>query len=184
MAQSKTQPTGKERFLDEEELIVSKTDLRGVMTYVNDVFRKISGYTECELIGKAHNLIRHPDMPRCVFKLLWQQVEAQQEIFAYVKNMAKSGDHYWVFAHVTPSYDLAGKHIGYHSNRRKPDSAAVKKIESIYQLLLKEERRHSDPKQALSAGTKMLGDYLASQKTSYGPFVFGLSDSTSLEASV
>jgi PAS domain S-box-containing protein len=111
-------PTGRERTFDDEEIIVSKTDLSGRITYANDVFLRISGYTEAEVIGQPHSLIRHPDMPRSVFNLLWKTIGAGQEIFAYVVNMAKNGDHYWVLAHVTPTFGPAGDIIGFHSNRR------------------------------------------------------------------
>ena len=112
-------PTGVARPFEEEEIIVSKTDLKGRITYANDVFVRISQYPLRELMGAPHSLIRHPNMPRCVFKLLWDTIEAKKEIFAYVLNLAKSGDHYWVFAHVTPSFDGNNNIIGYHSSRRK-----------------------------------------------------------------
>jgi PAS domain S-box-containing protein len=182
MSRPRVTPSGKEAFFGEEQIIVSKTDLRGVMIYTNDVFLHVSGYTEAELIGKPHNMIRHPDMPRCVFKLLWDNLQAEREVFAYVLNMAKNGDHYWVFAHVTPSYDLAGKLVGYHSNRRKPYPDALQKIKPLYKALLDTEKRLTDPRAALEVGTRMLEEYLASSKQSYGEFVFGLSESTSLEA--
>jgi PAS domain S-box-containing protein len=111
------QPTGRERTWGDEELIVSKTDLKGIITYANRTFLSVAGYTEQEILGKPHSIIRHPDMPRCVFKLLWDTIESGNEIFAYVKNMAKNGDHYWVFAHVTPTLDAHGNIIGYHANR-------------------------------------------------------------------
>lgn len=86
--------TGHERTFPEHEIIVSKTDPRGRMTYVNDIFLLVSGYAEDELIGEPHSKIRHPHMPRCVFKLLWDTILSGREIFAYVNNRAKSGDHY------------------------------------------------------------------------------------------
>ena len=101
-------PTGIERFFEEDEIIVSKTDPKGVITYANRVFLRIAQYEEEEILGAAHNIIRHPDMPQCIFDLLWKTIASGQEIFAYVKNMAKNGDHYWVFAHVTPTFDSAG----------------------------------------------------------------------------
>ena len=115
-------PSGRETFFPASELIVSKTDLKGRLTYANGLFCQIAGYRESELIGQPHSMIRHPDMPRSVFRLLWDTIEDRREIFAFVKNMASSGDHYWVFAHVTPSFDAAGAMIGYHSNRRAPRS--------------------------------------------------------------
>ena len=97
-------PSNRESPFDENEIIVSKTDTRGRITYANDVFSRVSRFGVAELLGAPHSIIRHPDMPRCVFKLLWDTIQAKQEIFAYVVNMAKNGDHYWVFAHVTPSF--------------------------------------------------------------------------------
>lgn len=78
-------PTGKERFFNENELIVSKTDTGGRITYANDVFLRVAGLTENDALGAPHSLIRHPDMPRAVFKLLWDTIASGQEIFAYVK---------------------------------------------------------------------------------------------------
>src|SRR3546814_20818773 len=82
------------------------------------LFRSL--YSERDLIDQPHSIVRHPDMPRCVFQLLWQTIAAGNEIFAYVKNIAKNGDYYWVFAHVTPSYDANGKIDSYNSTRRLP----------------------------------------------------------------
>jgi PAS domain S-box-containing protein len=75
-------PSGVERTFGEDEIIVSKTDVKGRITYANQVFLRVAGYTERELLGQPHNIIRHPDMPRCVFKLLWDTLEAKREIFA------------------------------------------------------------------------------------------------------
>jgi PAS domain S-box-containing protein len=125
MAKYDFKPTGKERTFGEDEVIVSKTDIKGKILYGNEVFLKISGYPESEIVGAPHSILRHPHMPRCVFKLLWNKIEAGDEIFAYVMNMANGGDHYWVFAHVTPSFDAEGKIVGYHSNRRKPSPSQI-----------------------------------------------------------
>jgi len=179
---AKTVPNGREIHFGDEEIIVSKTDLKGRITYANDVFAKVSGYSEAELLGKPHNLIRHPDMPACVFQLLWDVIEQRQEIFAYVINMAKDGGHYWVFAHVTPSFDLAGHHIGYHSNRRVPYVDALPAVKSLYAALCAEERRHPNKKEAIAASTAILMKILTEQGKSYGEFVFGLSRYTRLGA--
>ena len=184
LTSSKPKPTGREARFGENEIIVSKTDLKGIITYANDVFMRISGYSEAELIGKNHNLIRHPAMPRCVFKLLWDTIQSGQEIFAYVLNMAKNGDEYWVFAHVTPSYDLAGKHIGYHSNRRVPHPEALAKVRPLYAALLQEESRHASPKDGMAASFQMVVNTLTGSGVSYSQFVFGLCDQTKLENSV
>lgn len=98
----KVVPTSNEKVMREDDFIVSKTDLQGIITYGNRIFIEFSGYTEAELLGSQHNIIRHPDMPRGVFKFLWDTLHAEKECCAYVKNMAKDGSFYWVFANVTP----------------------------------------------------------------------------------
>jgi PAS domain S-box-containing protein len=168
-------PTGREKLFPASELIVSKTDLRGRMTYVNQLFCEMAGYGEAQLIGQPHSLIRHPDMPRSVFKLLWDTIEDRREIFAYVKNMARDGDHYWVFAHVTPSYDLSGNIAGYHSNRRAPSPDLIKHtIAPLYADVLAIEQRHVNGKDAVAAGYQALTDFVASQKVSYDELMFSL----------
>lgn len=167
--------TGREIIFPEDDLIVSKTDPRGIITYVNDVFCQVSGYHEEEALDKPHSLIRHPHMPRCVFKLLWDEIKAGNEIFAYVLNRAKNGDEYWVFAHVTPTYDDDGKLLGYHSSRRAPQRGAIEKIKPIYrQLLACEQQLGSLGQEALAASTKMLNSLLESHKVTYPEFVLGL----------
>ena len=145
--------TGRERTFDANQIIVSKTDPKGIITYVNQVFTTVAQYTEEELLGAPHSIVRHPGMPRCVFRFMWDTIKAKKELFAYVLNRAKSGDHYWVFAHVTPTFDEQGKVIGYHSNRRLPSREAVARIEPIYALLLAEERRHGNSEDAMRAAT-------------------------------
>ncbi len=149
MARQIITPTGRESRFGEQEIIVSKTDLKGRLTYVNDVFLRVSHYQAHELLGQPHSIIRHPDMPRCVFKLLWDTIQAKDEIFAYVLNMARNGDHYWVFAHVTPSFNAAGDIVGYHSNRRKPDPDQIVKIAPLYRVLLEIERQAADSTQGM-----------------------------------
>jgi PAS domain S-box-containing protein len=168
------QLTENERTFPEDDVIVSKTDLKGRITYVNQTFMDVSGYTEEELLGKPHNIIRHPEMPRCVFKLMWDTLEARREIFAYVNNLCKNGDHYWVFAHVTPSFDASGRSVGYHSNRRVPERRAVELFDGLYRDLKKEEFKHPDPKRSMEAGGALLQRLLADKKTTFDEFVFSL----------
>nr|WP_211247354.1 PAS domain-containing protein [Cryptosporangium arvum] len=166
-------PSGVERTMAEDELIVSKTDARGIMTYVNDVFLRVSAYPESEVLGQPHNMIRHPDMPRCVFKLLWDTIKSGQEIFAYVVNLAGDGAHYWVLAHVTPSFGPGGQIIGYHSNRRTPDRAGMDVIRPLYGQLAAEERRHAKSSDALAASAAMLARK-AEEHGGYERFVWSL----------
>ncbi len=167
-------PTGRERFFDEDEIIVSKTDLKGIITYANRTFIRIAGYSEEELLGKPHNLIRHPDMPRCVFKLLWDTLQAGDEIFAYVINLCKNGDHYWVFAHVTPSFDEHGSISGYHSSRRVPDRRCVERASEIYALLKRKEDSYSDWRDGMRAATDLLVEHLGGLGVQYDQFVLTL----------
>ena len=151
------QPTGEERSFDEDEIIVSKTDLKGHITYANRTFLKVSGFGEDEVLGAPHSVIRHPEMPRCIFKLLWDTLASGKEIFAYVNNLAKNGDNYWVFAHVTPSIDVDGTVLGYHSNRRVPERRVLNDtIIPLYGSLLDEEGKHGDRKAGLEASYEML----------------------------
>ena len=166
------QLTGVERQLADNELIVSKTDLQGRISYANRTFQRISGYSEEELLGAPHNLVRHPDMPRAVFKLLWDTIQSEREIFAYVVNTAKNGDHYWVLAHVTPSFNESGRIVGFHSNRRKPTPRALDKIKPLYATLREEEQRHSSPTRAAEAGVAKLRQILDETKLTYDQFIF------------
>lgn len=171
----KIPPSGIERFFDEDEVIVSKTDLKGRLSYVNRVFINISGYEECELLGRPHSVIRHPDMPRSVFKLLWDTIASGQEIFAYVLNMSKNGDHYWVLAHVTPSFDSNGKIVGYHSNRRVPDRDILNStIIPLYKNILYEENLHSNAKEGMRRGFEMLQDIIRQKGMNYDELIFSL----------
>ena len=164
--------TGVERFFDEDEIIVSKTDLKGHITYCNDVFLDIAGYTEQDCLGQPHSMIRHPDMPRCIFKLLWDTIQDGQEIFAYVVNRAKNGDHYWVQAHVTPSRDGSGNIVGYHSNRRVPDRKIIENtIIPLYKDLIAEEQRHANRKDGLAASSGLVGDLLTKNNKPYDEFI-------------
>lgn len=164
--------TGNELFFDDDELIVSKTDLKGRVTYCNDVFLRLAGYSEREMLGQPHSIIRHPDMPRCVFQLLWSTIEGGDEIFAYVVNRAKNGDHYWVNAHVTPSFSEAGEIIGYHSNRRTPDRAVLEEtIKPLYRKILDVENAQSDRKAGMHAGHAYLVEQLSECGLDYDEFI-------------
>lgn len=167
-------PTGREVRFGDDEIIVSKTDPKGRLTYVNRSFMTIAGYDESELLGKPHNIIRHPDMPRSVFRYLWDTIQAGREVFAYVKNMTRSGDHYWVFAHVTPTFGPDGAIVGFHSNRRSPDRDAIAKIEPLYAALRAAESQHGNVKDAATAGIAALSGALTAAGKDYDEFVFTL----------
>ncbi|WP_291270718.1 PAS domain-containing protein [Geothrix sp.] len=171
---SRPQPTQQERVLEEDDFIVSKTDLKGLITYGNRIFIGISGYSEEELLGAPHNILRHPDMPRSVFKLLWDTLQAKREICAYVKNLAKDGSFYWVFANITPSFDRRGEVIGYYSVRRKPRAEAVKAVGALYRTMLDAERKAGDGQAGMKASQAILNRTLEEKGMGYEEFVLGL----------
>lgn len=164
-------PTNKEYVMSENDFIVSKTNLKGIITYANRIFMDFAKYSETELLGTQHNIIRHPDMPRAVFKLLWDTIEAGNEIFAYVKNLAKDGAFYWVYANITPVYDSKKKMIGYYSVRRKPKKKAVALCTDLYKKMLEIEKRVGT-KDGMQESTKYLLDVLKQQNKTYEEFVF------------
>jgi PAS domain S-box-containing protein len=174
MSARRIEPTGHESFFGDEEIIVSKTDVKGRITYANDVFLRVAQYPAKDILGQPHSIIRHPEMPRAVFRLLWETIEAGNEIFAYVLNMAANGDHYWVFAHVTPSFDAAGEITGYHSNRRKPDAAQIAKVAPLYRALLEQERAAADRKIGMNQSYDRLVADLKAKGVSYDQFAFSL----------
>ncbi len=135
MRKPHTTPIEKEVFLKEEDFIVSKTDLKSRILYGNKIFIKISGWDEEELLGKPHNILRHPDMPRAAFKILYDHIENGKEWFGFVKNLRKDGGYYWVFANISPTYDANGNMIGYYSVRRKPRDGFKDIIEPLYKHL-------------------------------------------------
>jgi PAS domain S-box-containing protein len=166
-------PTTVEKMMREDDFIVSKTDPKGRIVYGNRIFIEYSGYSERELLGAQHNIIRHPDMPRAVFKLLWDTIQARQECFAYVKNMAKDGSFYWVSANVTPSFDTSGNLLGYYSVRRKPKASAVKIVTDLYRAMREAEQR-TGARDAIAASSKLLNDLLAEKGASYEEFILSI----------
>jgi len=157
----------------EEDFIVSMTDIKGRLTYGNRIFIEFSGYSEAELIGTQHNIIRHPDMPRGVFKLLWDKIQAGDECFAYVKNMSKDGSFYWVFANVTPTFDTDGKITGYLSVRRKPRISGIQVVTGLYAAMLEEEKK-AGAANAIAASTKLLVDVLNEKGLSYDELILAI----------
>jgi len=169
------QLTGNERTFDPDDIIVSKTDLTGKLTYGNRTFFKLAGFDEADGLGQQHNIVRHPEMPRCVFDLLWKTIQGGNEIFAYVVNRSINGDHYWVHAHVTPSRDGGGNVVGYHSNRRVPNRDVLNShIIPLYKQLLDAEKSESSPKDGLAKATKIVTDLLQEKRMGFNELMFAL----------
>ncbi len=169
----KVEPSLRERVMRDDDFIVSKTDLKGRITYCNRIFVEFSGYAESELLGAQHNIVRHPDMPRGVFKFLWDTLETKKECFAYVKNMSKNGDFYWVFANVTPDLDAQGNAQGYFSVRRKAQPKAIAVVSDVYKAMLVEEQR-AGAKDACDASLALLGSVLKQKGVSYEQLILSL----------
>jgi len=127
-----------ETEVPQNELIISRTDLNGTITYVNETFAKISGYEPEELIGKPHNIIRHPDMPKSAFKDLWDKLKNGKEWEGYVKNLRKDNGYYWVFAKISPLVK-DGKIIGYKSLREPVSKEKRIEMQNKYDRLREKE---------------------------------------------
>ncbi len=138
-------PVDEAIVLDPKRYLVSETDAEGIITYSNSYFQEISGYSDTELLGKPHNIIRHPDMPKLVFKLLWQTIERGENINAVVKNLAKDGRYYWVFTefHIKKDAD-SGMIIGYMASRKAVSKHIVEIIAALYRELLQLEEREGE----------------------------------------
>jgi len=141
---TKPTPINEEIKLDPKRYIISETDAKGKITYCNDYFIEVSGYSKEELIGKAHNIVRHPDMPKVVFKLLWETISAGKNINALVKNLAKDGRYYWIFTEFEIRKDAdSGEIIGYHAARKTISKHVIETIANLYAELLQIEKDDS-----------------------------------------
>lgn len=123
-------------------LIVSRTDLGGIITHANDAFVLMSGYDRAELIGAPHHILRHPDMPKVAFKGLWDDIEAGKKWHGYVKNLRKDGAYYWVYATAVPNV-RNGQIVGYTSVRRKPSRTRINELIPLYAQWLAQEQAAS-----------------------------------------
>ncbi len=173
----KITPTDVENIMREDDFIVSKTDTKGIITYTNRTFIEFAGYDESDLIGANHNIIRHPSMPRVVFKLLWDTVQSGNEINAYVKNLANDGSFYWVLANITPVTNNGGELVGYYSVRRKPNRETLKIVEALYETMLKEEKKFEDQnkiKDGMEASGAILENLLNEKGMPYDEFILSI----------
>ena len=169
MKKPKVQPIEKEYFLKPEDFIVSKTDTKSKILYENEIFIQISGWEEKELLGAPHNILRHPDMPRCAFKILYDHIQNSKEWFGYVKNLRKDGAYYWVYANISPTYDHNGKLIGYYSVRRKPRDGFKSIIEPLYKQLLQIESSSG-----MEGGVNAVNELLAYKNMSFNEVMINI----------
>jgi len=169
MKKPHTTPTNVETLLKQGDFIVSKTNTKGIITYCNRIFMNMAGYDEDELIGVNHNIIRHPDMPRVAFKLLWDTVQKGEEFFAFVKNLRKDGGFYWVFTHIVADFDSNGNIVGYTSVRRIANRNAIEAVTPLYAQMVQAERSGG-----MEASGKILFDFLDSNNIEYTQLILSL----------
>ena len=158
-------------ILDEElevrdiDIVVSKSDESGVITYANQIFVKLSGYAQSELLDRPHSILRHPDMPSVVFKFLWKELKEGNDVFAFVKNLSKDGKYYWTFANVRVAKNPDGSLRNYVSTRRKMSDKAKKTIIPLYKALLEKEKNNG-----VDASWKLLEDILVKNGASFATY--------------
>ena len=155
-----------EIVFSKKKFIVSKTDLKGTILFVNKNFCEISGYTEAELIGSNHNVVRHPDMPKSIFYLVWSSLLAGREVSGVVKNLVKDGRYYWVIADFTPKEDASGTITSLTAFRRAAPSQVIEAIEELYETMLKIERKHG-----MEGALSYLEAFLEEHEMSYDEFL-------------
>ena len=158
-----------ELILDKDVLITSKTDLKGNVLYCNKPFLDYAEYDEEEVLFKSHNIVRHEDMPKCVFRILWEHIKQGKEVFAFVKNKTKHNNFYWVFANITPNYNQHNQVIGYYSVRRKPNEAAIAVISKIYEETLRIEKT-----QGIDKAYNFILEYAKNANLTYNNLVLNL----------
>ena len=151
------EPINEEIILQNNIYIESDTDLKGVITYVNDYFAEISRYTKEELIGQPHSIVRHPDMPKILFKILWDRIQSGQNFIAAVKNLAKDGRYYWVFTDFEVIKNENNENVGYKASRKKISKHVTDFLDKIYKKLVEIEKEAG-----IEASEKYLTDFLTS----------------------
>jgi PAS domain S-box-containing protein len=161
--------TNREKVLNENDFIISKTDTKGKIIYCNEIFAEMAGYPASDLIGANHNIIRHPDMPKLAFKLLWDLIQRKDEFFGFVKNLRADGGYYWVLAYITADLDLNGNITSYTSVRRKMPQSAIDIITPIYKQLCDAERSGGT-----AASQKILNELLQKHQLGYREFIINL----------
>lgn len=149
-------PIDEEIELKNNVYIESDTDTKGIITYANDYFAEISRYTPKELIGQPHNIVRHPDMPKILFKILWERLKSGQNFIAAIKNLAKDGRYYWVFTDFEHIKDDSGNTIGYKASRKKISKHVTEVLDPLYKKLTKIEKDGG-----MEASEKYLNEFLA-----------------------
>jgi len=158
-------PTDVEQPVTSVDIIVSKGNEAGDITYANPIFFKLAGYTQGELLDKPHAIIRHPDMPKVVFKVLWEHLKTGQDTHTFVKNLAKDGSFYWVYAHVRVALNPDGSFRNYVSTRKTMSMGARAVIEPLYKKL-----RTAEDEGGIEASQTLMEEFLAANGASMATF--------------
>jgi aerotaxis receptor len=136
----KITPIDEEFEIEEEGVLISQTDVDGVITYVNKKFRNVSGYSFEELVGQQHNIVRHPKMPKAIFKKMWETIQSGQVYNGVIKNLRKDGSYYWVEIEILPIKTEEKEVIGYISASRAASKKDIEDSEELYNKMLEDER--------------------------------------------
>ncbi|CAM1335118.1 PAS domain-containing protein [Tenacibaculum aestuariivivum] len=166
-------PVNREVKLHEDTILISITDKRGVIEYCNEDFVDTSGYEEYELVGSGHNIIRHPDMPRVIFKMMWERIEEGKNMIAVVKNMTKTGRYYWVVTDFTVKKDQNDKIIGYKGVRRLAPKKSIEQLIPLYKKL-----KDIEDVKGIEASRKFLNGFLDTKEVNYDNYIESLVSSS------
>lgn len=164
-----TRPTPSDREVDwnKNKVLLSKTDTKGTILYANEDFIDVSGYDEFELIGQPHNIIRHPDMPKVIFKFMWDSIKSSNNIHVVIKNMSKTGRYYWVVTDFKIIADSDGEIVGYFGTRKSvPEDIITKFIDPLYKKLL-----HIEEASGMLASEEYLVGFLEERKKTFSEYV-------------
>ena len=159
-------PVDREVKLNKDDVLISITDTKGVIEYCNEEFVDVSGYEEYELVGSAHNIVRHPDMPRVIFKEMWSRIQRKENIIAIIKNMSKTGRYYWVMTDFIVKENEKGEITGYKALRKPAPKKAIEAVIPLYKKLCEIEAV-----KGIGASEKFIEGYFDSKNTNYNNFI-------------
>jgi len=166
---------GKEIKMKSNEVIFTKTDLSGRILFGNDVFEKMSGLKKEQYIGKPHSIIRHQDMPKAIFKIMWDAIQKGEDLIAIIKNTTVDGNYYWVATHFEVERDDNGKPIAYEAIRIPVSNKAKKEMEVFYKELRSIERM-----KGVEASEKYIQDFLFIKNITFNDYMYALINDKSI----
>jgi len=159
-------PINEEVIISDDQVLISVTDPKGIIIETNDIFTKISGYSEDELIGASHNVIRHPDMPKIMFKIVWDHIMDKENVMAVVKNLAKDGRYYWVVTDFVTRVDADRNVINYTAYRRPVHDKVKQAVIPLYKALCAIE-----DVAGMNAAERFLNNYFEDKDTNYDDMI-------------